>query len=368
MTLPRTPRRRRFFKQAAAGSLAFPAIARAQTPIQLRFQSTWPTKDLFHEFALDFAKKVTEMSAGRLRLQMLPSGSVVKPLDVLEAVHRGQIDGGHGVCTYWVAKHAAYGLFGSSPAVGLDSHTFLAWMEHGDGRRLYDELVHDVLKLNVQGFLYGPMGAQPLGWFKRPVNQPNDLRGIRFRTAGLAIDMIREMGMVPTRLWGQEIVQALERGQIDAAEFNNPSSDRALGFPNAVKLCYLRSYHQPAEVFEVIIHKRRFDSLPEDLRRIFRYAAQAANSEVHWKTIDRYASDYQEMKTRMGVKFETTPDSVLQAQLEAWRRVAQIRAAENRLFAKILDSQQAFARRVLGYQLQATVSQQMAYDYWYGRK
>jgi TRAP-type mannitol/chloroaromatic compound transport system substrate-binding protein len=360
--------RRRFLAGSATGALTFPAVVRAQETINLRFQSTWPTKDLFHEFALDFAKKVTEISAGRVRLQMLPSGSIVKPLDVLEAVHRGQIDGGHGVCTYWVARHPAYGLFGSSPAVGLDSHTFLAWMEHGGGRRLYDELVHTTLRLNVQGFLYGPMGIQPLGWFKRRVAKAEDLRGLRFRTAGLAIDMIREMGMVPTRLWGQEIVDALERGQIDAAEYTNPTSDRALGFPNAAKLCYLRSYHQGSEVFEVIINKRKFDSLPEDLQRVFRYAAQAASSEVHWKTIDRYATDYQEMKSRMGVSFELTPDNILKAQLEAWRRVAQQRSSENRLFARILESQQMFARRVVAYQLESTVSQQMAYDFWYGKK
>lgn len=365
-----TDAKRRHFLSgaAAAGSLAFPALVRSQQPYVLRFQSSWPTKDLFHEFALDYAKKITEMSAGQVRIQMLPSGAVVKPLDILEAVHRGQLDGGHGVCSYWTAKNSAYGLFGSSPAVELNSHTFLAWMEHGGGKQYYEELVHKTLKLNVEGFLYGPMGNQPLGWFKRAITKPEDLQGLRFRTTGLAQDMIREMGMLPVRLLGQEIVQALEQNQIDGAEFNNPSSDRALGFTNAAKLCYLRSYHQPAEVFEVIVNRQKFESLPTELQKIFRFAAQAASSEVHWKTLDRYSSDYQEMKTRMGVKFNLTPDSVLRAQLEAWQRVAKAKAAENPLFAKILESQQTFARRVVGYQLDSHLSSQMAYDFWHGKK
>ncbi len=364
------PHRRAFIARGAGAvaALSAPAIVKAEAPITLRFQSSWPTRDIFHEFALDFAKKLNEMSGGRLRVEMLPAGAVVKAFDVLDAVHRGLIDGGHGVCAYWYPKNSAFSLFGTGPAIGLDGNMLLAWMEYGGGRQLYSELMHKTLRLNVEGLLYGPMGTQPLGWFKKAINEPEDLRGMRFRTVGLAIDLMRELGATPVRLAGQEIVQALERGSIDGAEFNNPSSDRALGFPEVAKLCYLQSFHQPSEVFEVLINKRRFDALPGPLKVLFRYAAQAASADASWKSADRFATDYHEMRSRMGVRFVKTPDSVLRAQLDAWRRVVQIKSAENPLFGKILQSQQEFARRAVGYQLDASVPQSMAYEFWYGKR
>ncbi|HEU4621619.1 MAG TPA: TRAP transporter substrate-binding protein [Burkholderiaceae bacterium] len=345
-----------------------PAVVVAQSPITLRFQSTWPTKDIFHELALDFAKKLNEMSGGRLRIEMLPSGAVAKPFDVLDAVHRGLIDGGHGVSAYWYPKNSAFSLFGTGPAVGLDGNMLLAWMEYGGGRRFYDSLLHDTLKLNVEGFLYGPLGPQPFGWFRKPIAKVEDLRGLKYRTIGLAADMMRELGAVPSRLAGQEIVQALDRELVDAAEFNNPSSDRALGFPEVVKLCYLQSYHQASEVFEVLVNKRRYESLPASLRPLFRLAAHAASADLSWKTADRYAQDFHDMRTRMGVKFVRTPEEILRAQLVAWKRVVQIKSAENPLFAEIVRSQQEFARRAMGYQIEATVSQHTAYEFWYGRR
>ena len=348
--------------------LAAPAVVRSEQPIQLRFQSTWPTRDIFHEFALDFAKKLNEMSDGRLRVEMLPAGAVVKAFDVLDAVHRGLIDGGHGVCAYWYPKNSAFSLFGTGPAIGFDGNMLLAWMEYGGGRQLYAELMHKTLGLNVEGLLYGPLGCQPLGWFKKPINNPEDLRGLRYRTVGLAIDMMKQLGAAPVRLAGHEIIQALERGALDAAEFNNPSSDRALGFPEVAKLCYLQSFHQTSEVFEVLINKRRFDALPTHLRSLFRYAAQAASADLTWKAADRYASDYHEMRSRMGVRFVRTPDNVLRAQLDAWRHVVQTKAAENSSFARILQSQQEFARRAVGYQLAAASPQAMAYEFWYGKR
>lgn len=367
---PSPSRLRRAFLAGAGGAaaLAAPAVVVAQAPIVLRFQSTWPTKDIFHEFALDFAKKLNEMSTGRLRIEMLPAGAVAKPFDVLDAVHRGQIDGGHGVCAYWYPKNSAFSLFGTGPAVGLDGNMLLAWLEYGGGKRLYDALMHDTLKLNVEGFLYGPMGTQPLGWFRRPIVKLDDFKGLKYRTVGLAMDLFREMGAAPTRLAGQEIVQALARELVDGAEFNNPSSDRALGFADIAKLCYLQSYHQPSEVFEVLVNRKRYEALPGPLRALFRLAAQAASADMSWKAADRYANDYHEMRTRQGVKFVRTPDEVLRAQLAAWKRVVQAKSAENPLFADILRSQQDFARRAVGYHLDATVSQQTAYEFWYGKR
>jgi TRAP-type mannitol/chloroaromatic compound transport system substrate-binding protein len=360
--------RRRFLAATGAGTLAAPAIVRSQTPQTLRFQSAWPTRDIFHEFALDFARKVNELSDSRIRIEMLPSGSVVKPFELLEAVHRGQVDGAHASSGYWTARNSAFGLFGGGPVMGLDGNGMLAWMEYGGGRALYDQLMHDVVRFDVEGFLYGPFGSQPLGWFRKPLRSKDDLKGLRYRVVGLAAEMMKLLGANPVRLAGSDIIQAFERETIDAAEYSNPSSDRALGFPDIAKLCYLQSYHQPCEVFEVLVNRRRFAEFTPHLRSVFKLATQAASADMSWKSLDRFASDYHEMESRMGVRFERTPEDVLAAQLDAWRKVAETRSAENPMFATILQSQQEFARRTVGYQLGSQASQQAAFDQWFARR
>jgi TRAP-type mannitol/chloroaromatic compound transport system substrate-binding protein len=191
----KAPRRRKFLTGAAAGAagaatLAFPAIVRGQgAPINLRFQSTWPTKDIFHEYALDFAKKVNDMSAGRLRIEVLPAGAVVKAFDLIDAVNKGVLDGGHGVAAYWYGKNSAYSLFGTGPSFGMDANMLLGWLHYGGGRELYNELQHKVMGFDVEGFLYGPMPTQPLGWFKKVVKGPEDFKGLKYRTVGLSFDV-----------------------------------------------------------------------------------------------------------------------------------------------------------------------------------
>lgn len=366
------PTRRRFLARSSAGlaaaATAAPAIVAAQSPLTLRFQSAWPTRDIFHEFAVDFARKVNELSDSRIRIEMLPAGSIVKPFDILEAVHRGQLDGSHAVSSYWSQRSSACGLFGSGPAMGLDGTGLLAWMEYGGGRKLYDELMHDTLGLDVEGFHYGPLGPQVLGWFRRPLRSREDLKGLKYRVVGLAADMMRELGVIPVRIAGPDIITAFERDRIDAAEYNNPSSDRALGLPDVAKLCYLQSHHQPSQVFEVLINRKRFAAMSPQLRSVFRLATQAASADMVWKSAERYAADYHEMRSRMGVHFERTPEDILTAQLSAWRRVAELRAEENPSFAAILQSQTEFARRTVGYQIETHVGQRAAFDAWFARR
>ncbi len=231
--------RRKFLKTAAvtggAAAIGFPMIARAQTPVTFRFQSTWPTKDIFHEYALDYAKKVNDMSGGRLKIDVLPAGSVVKAFDLLDAVNKGTLDGGHGVSAYWYGKNSAYSLFGTGPSFGMDANMLLSWYEYGGGKQLYNDLHQNVMKFDVVGLLYGPMPTQPLGWFKKQVTSPNDFKGLKYRTVGLSVDVFKEMGSAVVSLPGGEIVPALDRGLIDAAEFNNASSDRLLGFPGRLQ-------------------------------------------------------------------------------------------------------------------------------------
>jgi TRAP-type mannitol/chloroaromatic compound transport system substrate-binding protein len=353
--------RRKFLAGAAvagAATIAMPQVSRAQT-ITWKFQSTWPTKDIFHEFAQDFAKRVNDMAGSRLKLDVLAAGAVVPAFQMQDAVNAGILDGGHGVCAYWYGKNKAFSLFGTPPALGWDANNFLAWMNYGGGYELYNELVGSVLKLNLVGFLTGPMPCQPLGWFKKPVTSADDFRGLKYRTVGLAADLMREMGAAVTILAGGEIVPALERGVIDGAEFNNPTSDSLLGFPDVSKTYMMRSFHQDAESFEIIFNKGKFDALPAELKAVIKYSAESASSDMLWKALDRYSKDMEALKAK-GVNIISTPDAVLQAQLDAWNKVIEKLGAENPFFKKVVESQMAWAKRTLGYERANTPNRLMA--------
>jgi TRAP-type mannitol/chloroaromatic compound transport system substrate-binding protein len=368
---PGTTNRRRFLTGAAAAGTAamgFPMIAKAQQVTSLRWQSTWPAKDIFHEYALDYAKKVNEMSGGRLRIEVLPAGAVVKAFDLIDAVAKGTLDGGHGVSAYWYGKNSAFSLFGTGPAVGMDANNFLAWMAYGGGQALYDELVQKVLNLDVVGFVYGPMPTQPLGWFKKPVQNAAQLKGLKYRTVGLSIDVFKAMGAAVNALPGGEIVPAMDRGLLDAAEFNNASSDRILGFPDVSKTCMLQSYHQPAEAFEILFNRKRYDALPADLKAILKTASEAASADMSWKAIHRYSQDYIDMREKQGVRFYRTPDDILRAQMRAWSQVVEEKRKENPFFSKVLDSQLAWARRTVAWSLDTIVDPRIAYSHWFAQK
>jgi TRAP-type mannitol/chloroaromatic compound transport system substrate-binding protein len=360
--------RRKFIAAAGAGSatLGFPMIAKAQTTT-LRFQSTWATKDIFHEYANDFAAKVNAMSGGRLKIEVLPSGSVVKAFDLLDAVSKGTLDGGHGVLAYWYGKNSAMALWGSGPSFGMDGNQVLAWHAYGGGQALL-EAIYKSLNVDVVSFLYGPFPTQPLGWFKKPVTKPEDLKGLKYRTVGLSIDIFTALGAAVNALPGSEIVPAMDRGLLDAAEYNNATSDRALGFPDVAKVCMLQSYHQAAEQFEVLFNRKKYDALPDDLKAVIRYAVQACSADMSWKAIDRYSKDYLELQEKQGVKFYKTPDTVLRAQLAAWDEVVAKKSAENPMFKKVFESMREFAQRTVRWQNDTTVNNRMAYDHYFGQK
>ncbi len=364
----KTPRRRSLLKGAAlaAGAMSAPMVATAQTATTLRFQSTWPSKDIFHEYALDFAKKVNDMASGKLKIEVLPAGSVVPAFQLLDAVSKGTLDGGHGVIAYWYGKNSALALWGSGPAFGMDPNMVLAWHQYGGGKALVEE-IYKSLNLDVASYMYGPMPTQPLGWFKKPVAKVADMKGLKFRTVGLAVDVFTELGTAVNPLPGGEIVPALDRGLIDAAEFNNASSDRVLGFPDVVKNCMLQSFHQSGEQFEILFNKTKLNSLPAELKAIIEYSVQAASADMSWKAIDRNSKDYIELKTKDKVKFYKTPDAILRAQLEAWDKVIAKKSAENPLFKKVLESQRAFAARAGQWQNDYVVDFKMAYNHYFGK-
>jgi TRAP-type mannitol/chloroaromatic compound transport system substrate-binding protein len=364
MSQNQSPRRRNLLKGAAvaAGAMSAPMVAVAQTT-SFRFQSTWPAKDIFHEYANDFAKKVNDMAGGRLKIEVLPSGAVVPAFQLLEAVNKGTLDGGHGVLAYHYGKNSALAIWGSGPAFGLDSNLVLSWHYYGGGKALLEE-IYKSINMDVVSYLYGPMTVQPLGWFKKPVAKVEDMKGLKFRTVGLAVDMFTEMGTSVNPLPGGEIVPALDRGLIDAAEFNNASSDRVLGFPDVVKNCMLQSWHQSGEQFEILFNKAKYNALPTELKSIIDYAVQAASADMSWKHADRNAKDYEEMK-KQGIKFYKTPDAVLRAQLAAWDKTVAKKGAENPMFKKVMDSQRAFAQRTGQWHNDYTIDFKMAYNHYF---
>ena len=366
------PPRRRFLAQAAAGTAGaaiagFPMISVAQSPISMRWQSTWPTKDIFHEYALDYAKKVNEMAGGRLKIEVLPAGAVVKPFDLLDAVSKGTLDGGHGVVAYWYGKNSAVALWGSGPAFGMDPNMILAWHYYGGGKEILAD-IYQRLNLDVVSYLYGPMPTQPFGWFKKPVTKAGDMKGLKFRTVGLAVDIYKGMGAAVNPLPGGEIVPALDRGLIDAAEFNNASSDRLLGFPDVAKVCMLQSFHQCSEQFEITFNKKKYDALPADLKAILLHAMEAASADMSWKAVHRYSTDYLEMAAKQGVKFYKTPDAILRKQLEIWDQVVATKSAENPDFKKVIASMRAFAQRACRWQNDTNVDYKMAYNHFFAKK
>jgi TRAP-type mannitol/chloroaromatic compound transport system substrate-binding protein len=364
-------KRRKFLGGAAAGTagaaLAFPAIATAQTVTKMRFQSTWPSKDIFHEYALDFAKKVNDMTGGELRIEVLPAGAVVPAFGLLDAVSKGTLDGGHGVMGYNYGKQAAIALWTSGPAYGMDANMVLAWHKFGGCKELLAELYNGI-GANVVSFLTGPMPTQPLGWFKKPISKAEDLKGMKFRTNGLAIDLFTAMGAAVNALPGGEIVPAMDRGLLDGAEFNNASSDRLLGFPDVSKVCMLQSFHQSSEQFEITFNKTKYNALPAKLKAIIANAVEASSADMSWKAVDRYSKDYRDMQAQQGVKFYKTPDSVLQAQLAIWDEVVAKKGANNPLFKKVEASMRAFAERAMKWDMDTNNPRRMAYNHYFGRK
>jgi TRAP-type mannitol/chloroaromatic compound transport system substrate-binding protein len=366
--------RRGFLKNASAAAvgtaaMAAPMVSMAQAgPITMRWQSTWPSKDIFHEYALDFAKRVNDMTGGDLKIEVLPAGAVVPAFGLLEAVSKGTLDGGHGVLGYHYGKQNALALWNSGPAFGMDANMLLSWHKYGGGMELLSKLYASIGMTSVQSFLYGPMATQPLGWFKKPITKSSDFKGLKFRTNGLAIDLFTAMGAAVNALPGGEIVPAMDRGLLDGAEFNNATSDRLLGFPDVSKVCMLQSFHQSAETFEIMFNKPKYDALPAKMKSIISGAVEASSADMSWKAIDRYSKDYIELQTKDKVKFYKTPDALLADQLKLWDEILAKKSAENPMFKEIVASQKAFAERSVKWEQDVVINRRMAVNHYFGAK
>ena len=363
------PQRRRFLgatAAAGAAALAAPMVSVAQSPTVIKMQGAWGAKDIFNEMAEEYVKRVNEMAGGRLRIDFLVAGAVVKPFEVMDATSKGVIDAMHSVPVYWYGKSKVASLFGSGPINGCDAHQTLAWIYRGGGLELYNELLTN-LKLDVVGFFAMPMPTQPLGWFKKPITSAKDLAGLKYRTVGLAADLFQEMGVKVTQLPGGEIIPAMERGVIDAFEFNNPTSDRRFGAQDVVKNYMMGSYHQAMEFFEICFNKKVYNSLPNDLKAILRYGAEAASSSNWWTAMDNYSRDLVELQEKAKVNVIRTPKSIMEAQLKAWDVITKKLSDEDPFFKKVVESQRAWAKRVAKYWFFNEADYKAGYEHIFGK-
>ncbi len=351
---------------AAAGALAAPAVL-AQSPLVVKMQTSWPASDIWMDFAREYITRVEQMSGGRIRVDLLPAGAVVAAFQVMDAVNDGVLDAAHTVPVYWYGKHKGASFFGTGPVWGGNANTMLGWFYQGGGAELYRELTQDILGLDVYGFMGFPMPAQPFGWFKGEVNTAAELNGFKYRTVGLAADLLQAMGMSVAQLPGGEIVPAMERGVIDAFEFNNPSSDLRFGSPDVAKHYYLSSYHQASESFEFLFNKEFFDDLDEDLQAILKYGVEAASTSNTALSMKEYSNDLERIETEFGVTVHRTSQDILSAQLKAWDQLIEELSADEYM-KRVMDSQRAWIEKVGYYELMNSPDLALAYNHFFPGK
>jgi TRAP-type mannitol/chloroaromatic compound transport system substrate-binding protein len=366
----KTPSRRKFFKvaattgAAAAASVAMPSIAFG-APMTLKMQTAWTKGDILFEMANDFAKMVIDMSGGELKIDLLPVNAVVKIKEIGQAVTSGVVDMGHWVTAYWYDKNAAASLFGTGPSYGMSSQEVMGWIEYGGGRKLYEETLAKV-GFDYVGFFHMPMPAQPFGWFKKHVTKTSDIKGIKYRTVGLASNVFQAMGMVVRNLPGNEIQPAMKTGLIEAAEYNNPTSDKNFGMQDVSKDYHLGSFHQSQEMFEIPVNTKKYNNLSPAHQAIIKNAAYAANSDNYFKALMRYSTDLAKLINEDKVNVHQTSDEILSEQLKAWDKVVRDFSEKDPFFKKIIDSQKTYAKKVMKYLLMNQPNYRLAYENAFG--
>ena len=333
----------------------------AATPkaeIMLTFQSAFPAGSVIDLMATRYAQFINECGGNRLHVTMLPVNAVAPTNQIIDAVNDGRLDGTFDFAPYWYAKNNAIGLWGSSPTFGMNGHLVAAWHYQGGGRELLDE-VYKAMGVNVISFPCVALHTQPLGWFNKPVLTVADLSGLRYRIGGLSGEVMKELGVIPTSIPGGEIAEALQAKKIDAAEWNDVSSDRAINLHRNESVCMVQSFHESATLLEVLISGKRWATLPDFAKSILENAAHMLSEQGYLEIIHMNALDY-EKSAHEGVRFLKTPKSVLQAQLNAWDRVIERKSADP-LFAKVVQSQREFAKRVVRWKQAADVDFRVAY-------
>ena len=358
--------RRKFLGGAAmagAATLAMPEVSRAET-VTIKMQGAWGAGDIFNDYATQLVDIINDLGGSRLKMEYLLAGSVVKTNEVQDAVSNGVLDAGHLVPAYWYGKNRAASLFGTGPCFGWDTHGVLAWF-YGPGKDLYKELTQNILGLNIVGWFHMPQSPQPLGWFNKPINSIDDMKNLKYRTVGLAANVMQELGAKVTQLPGGEIVPAMQKHVIEAFEYSNPTSDYRFGAADVAKYYMLGSYHQANECLEFEMNKTKWDSMAKEQQAIINHAVQAANSTNLWLAYSSYA-EYLQKIIQAGVTVKRTPTSVLQAQLDAWDKVVE-QYGKDPFFAKVVKRQHDWAQDKAYCHIMMDNDFALAYTHYYGK-
>jgi TRAP-type mannitol/chloroaromatic compound transport system substrate-binding protein len=350
-------KRRKFLKSAgaalAAGAALTPAISHAQgQAIRWKLQSANPSGTPHMALLERFANNVDRMSNGRLKIEVLTSGAIVKPDQILDAVNKGVVDAGQWWTHYATGRHPAGGLF-SSPlggsGSGLDQMGQLAWYMQGGGRDLYIEYYQKILKADVMPFLYAPDGPECFGWFKKPITSVAEFTKLRFRiSSGLPSDVLKDMGGTPVNLAGAELIPAAERGVIDAVEWINPANDIKVGLQDVFKYYSIQGLHQAIDIADVIINGPKWRALSKDLQAIVEVALTASLLEAILYFQYENAKALVEIKAK-GVTMFDAPSDYAPAFIKSAKKVLGQLEAKDPFFKKVLDSQRAFAKVVVPY-------------------
>ncbi|MEK7437595.1 MAG: TRAP transporter substrate-binding protein [Pseudomonadota bacterium] len=343
----------RLLAGVAALMLAAGAFAQAPQQLKMRIQTAVPSASIYFELMKRFGGHIDKMSAGRLKVEILPDGAVVPAFEILDAVDKGIVEGGYAWTHYWSGKHPAAGLFSNPMAgagVGLDQLSHVAWLYEGGGNELLQKLYTDVLKVNVVAFMVHPMGPDPLGWFKQPIKSTADFKKMKYRSPpGITGEIFKEMGVSAVALPGGEIVPAAQRGVIDAAEWIGPADDINLGLQTVWKHYYLQGLHQSTDVGEVLINKSFWNKLPPDLQEMVRTAATASMTETYTFNVFRNAKAIVRLKNEFKVQIHDTPKDFFPEFVRATNVVLERYSVKDPFFKQVLDSQRNFAKDVVPY-------------------
>jgi TRAP-type mannitol/chloroaromatic compound transport system substrate-binding protein len=333
--------------------VATTAVAQTAQPVKIRMQTAVPSASIYFELLKRYADRVDKMSAGRIKMEVLPDGAIVGAFEILDAVDKGVIEAGYAWTHYWSGKHPAAGLFSNPMAgagAGLDQLSHVAWLLEGGGMDLYRKFYAQVLKVNVEPFMVQPMGPDPLGWFKRPIESVADFKKLKYRSPpGITGEIFKEMGVGAVALPGGEIVPAAQRGVIDAAEWIGPADDLNLGLHTIWKNYYLQGLHQSTDIGEVIINKGVYDKLSPDLKEILQAAALASMAETYTFNVARNAAAIVKLKNEFKVEIRDTPKDFFPEFVRATNVVLERYAAKDPFFKEVLDSQRNFGKTVVPY-------------------
>ena len=340
-----------FSLTALATALAFACGAHAQQPAakQLKMQSTWPASLTLQDNFRYFAERVDKLTGGQLKIEALAAGQIVPAFEILDATHKKVIDGGHGVSYYWVGKNKAATLFSATPAgpFGMDHFDFLGWLQEGGGQALYDEFYRDILKLNVIGMPVGGSSPQAMGWFKRPIKDLADFKGLKCRQTGIVAEIYQRMGMQTVNMPGGEIIPSAQRGVIDCAEWVGGIEDLRLGLPQVWKYHYTPGMHESNSMLELIINTDVWKTLSPQQQEAWRSAQMETFVRwgVRWQK--QNADAIEEMRTKHGTQMLRTPPAILIDFLKTWDKIAAEESAKSPFFKKVLDSQREYAAKVV---------------------